>query len=94
MRGSTREVPSAYWELLDKLIIGSNPIAHATRDALIEIGVLIRDKEYYRLQLDVLKKFKVNYAALRGADFAKVLQNLHRKVAKTDAVLSVVARPA
>ncbi|WP_157767528.1 hypothetical protein [Actinosynnema pretiosum] len=94
MKGSTREVPSVYWELLDKLIIGTNPIAQSVRDALIEIGVVVRDKDYYRLQLDVLKEFKVNYTAIKGANFAEALSILHKRISKTDAVLSIVSRPA
>ncbi len=94
MKGSTKEAPSVFGELLDKLIIGTNPIARATLEALIEVGVVMREKTYYRLQLDKLKEFKVNYAALRDHDFAKALELLQKRIVKTDAILSVLSRPA
>jgi hypothetical protein len=94
MKSSSRDMPSIYGELLDNLIIGVNPVGRATLAGLISLGIVKNERVRYRLQLDALKPYGVNYASLAGPDFPDILAKLHKDVTKTDAVLAIGSRPA
>jgi hypothetical protein len=94
VKSNSRDAPSVYGELLDKLIIGVNPIARATLNALIEVGVVALDGLRYTLQLEKLRAYKVNYISLHGSNFESHLAELHGAICRTDAILNVVSKPA
>jgi hypothetical protein len=86
--------PSLYHEYLHRFAVGSNPIFSASLEGLIELNVIRREGTLYRLNLERLAGYGINYAALRGSNFAKVLQRLHADVCKTNVVWQALSPDA
>lgn len=89
-QSSVKADPSIYRERIDRITVGSNPVFRATLDALIEIAVISVETNLYRLNLAKLAEFGVNYAAVRGTDFASKLKQLHAEVCKKAPVLALL----
>lgn len=86
--------PSIFGEQLDRLIVGENRHAAATLRGLIELGVVEKEASLYRLKLEILRTFGVSWADITGSNFQEALKDLQSKLIRTEAVLSIVSRPA
>lgn len=84
-KSASRE-PSLYYERLERVTIGGNDVFAATLRGLLEIEVVLREGNLYRLDLGALAEFDVNYAAVRGNDFETVLAPLHQRLLETTAL--------
>ena len=82
-RSSVQADPSIYYEMLDKLVVGSNNVFAAVLDGLMEVGVVERDGSLYRLRLERLRKYQVSWADISGPDFASALADLQRDLLAT-----------
>ncbi|MFC5942215.1 hypothetical protein ABUL04_00145 [Micromonospora harpali] len=89
-RGSVQADPSIYYEMLDKLIVGTNSVFVAVLAGLKEIEVVQRDGSLYRLRLDVLRKYRVSWADISGPDFAHALKGLRTDLLATKPLQALV----
>lgn len=83
-QASARDDPSAYCDKFERLAVGTNPVFQATLSELMRLGIVSREGSLYRLRLESLSRFRVNYAALQGSEFAATLQPLLTEVAKSE----------
>ncbi|MEV6375791.1 hypothetical protein [Micromonospora musae] len=82
-RSSVQADPSIYYEMLDKLVVGSNDVFAAVLDGLMEVGVVERDGSLYRLRLDRIRRYQVSWADISGPDFASALAELQKDLLAT-----------
>lgn len=87
---SVKDDPSLFAERLDRFTVGNNSVFAASLQALMDLDVIVREATLYRLRLARLSEFGVNYAALRGSDFATVLERLHAEVLKTRPIVELL----
>lgn len=83
---SAADNPSAYCDKFERFAVGENPLFKATLASLMNLGVVERTGALYRLKLDVLARFGVSYAKLRGPEFASTLSKLLTEVSKDSAL--------
>ena len=76
--------PSQYYEMLDNIIVGRNQLYAGLLERLIELEIIERDGSLYRLRLGELAPYGVNYAALRGPNFANKLDALLQRVLESE----------
>ncbi len=81
---SVQDDPSAYCEKFERFAVGTNPVFQTTLAVLMNIGIVAREGQLYRLRLEVLSRFGVSYAALHGSDFAATLEPLLAEVSKSE----------
>lgn len=89
---SAAGVPTLYSEKLDRLVVGNNRTAASVLEALKNLGIVELASSSYRLKLERLSPFGVNYADLRGSNFPKILSKLHEAVFKENCVLRLVQK--
>jgi hypothetical protein len=83
---SAADDPSLFGERLERFGVGNNPAFEAALQALLELEVIRREGNLYRLRLTRLTDYGVNWAAMRGPDFSETLSRLHAEVCKTSHV--------
>jgi hypothetical protein len=83
---ATGNDPLVFAEKFDRFAIGGNAIFQATADALLDLGIIVRQGAVYRLRLQTLSEFGVVWAKLHGGDVASTLKQLHVEVMKHNAV--------
>lgn len=75
-RPSSGETLAVSADKVDRLLVGRNSTFAATRDAMIDLGLITKRGQVYELDLEKMSALDVSWNALRGDDPVRALHSL------------------